>query len=272
MIQPSSKTKVSNGPLSTSQVEFYHETGYLLLKNLFSHDFVAQFASECDRLERDYPDVDDDNLRAQSRPNTEGRSVFDRFDPIIDISPVFAQAAREPNLMNAIGQLFDDTAIIFKDKLIFKRPGTHGYRVHQDYTYWCELPCPPEAMLSVLIAIDPSSPENGALEIYPGLHTEHIGPSEKPHDIFDPNSGLLRESQLKDIQPAMLPLSAGDALVFHSLAPHRSGINQAKSSRRSLFYSYSAGSYGDLYDFYYEKFHGYLRSDRASRADRLHFR
>jgi 2-aminoethylphosphonate dioxygenase len=246
--------------------------GYLHVRGMFSPDLVVQFASECMRLEREYPDVDDSNLRAQSRLNTEGKTVFDRFDPIIDISPVFAQSACDPTLVAAIGQLFSDRALLFKDKLIFKRPGTHGYRIHQDYTYWCELPSPPEAMLSVLVAIDASSADNGALEIYPGVHHQHVGPAEKPHDIFDPNSGLLDEDQMRGIEPVMLPLSPGDALVFHSLAPHRSGINHATTSRRSLYFSYSAGKYGDLYDIYYKNFHGYLRSDRAAQADKLFFR
>jgi 2-aminoethylphosphonate dioxygenase len=272
MIRPATSETVSKGPLTPSQIEFYHKTGYLHLKGLFDSHRVDRFVSECERLVREYPDVDESNLRAQSRPNVEGKTVFDRFDPINDISPVFEQSACDPTLVAAIGQLFADKALLFKDKLIFKRPGTHGYRIHQDYTYWCELPSPPEAMLSVLIAIDASSAENGALEIYPGAHHKHIGPAEKPHDIFDPNSGLLSEDQMKGIEPTMLPLSPGDALVFHSLAPHRSGINHGTTSRRSLYFSYSAARYGDLYDIYYKNFHGYLRSDRADRADKLYFR
>jgi ectoine hydroxylase-related dioxygenase (phytanoyl-CoA dioxygenase family) len=272
MIQQASLKTFADGPLSKSQIQFYYQTGYLHLKSMFSQDTVVQFVSECERLEREYPDVDETNLRAQSRLNTEGRTIFDRFDPIIDISSIFAQSANDSTLVAAIGQLFSDTALLFKDKLIFKRPGTHGYRIHQDYTYWCELPCPPEAMLSVLVAIDASSAENGALEIYPGAHHEHVGPAERPHDIFNPQSGLLTEDQMTGVQPTMLPLNPGDALVFHSLAPHRSGINHGTSSRRTLYFSYSAGKYGDLYDIYYKNFHGYLRSDRADRADKLYFR
>jgi ectoine hydroxylase-related dioxygenase (phytanoyl-CoA dioxygenase family) len=272
MSQKTVSETVTNGPLTNSQIELYHQTGYLHIKGLFNSDVVEQFASECVRLEQAYPEIDETNLRAQSRLNTEGKTVFDRFDPIKDISSIFAQSASDPTLVSAIGQLFSDQALLFKDKLIFKRPGTHGYRIHQDYTYWCELPCPPEALLSVLIAIDASSAENGALEIYPGAHHEHIGPSEKPHDIFNPNSGLLSEDQMKDIEPCLLPLNPGDALIFHSLAPHRSGINHGTTSRRSLYYSYNAGKYGDLYDIYYKNFHGYLRSDRASHAGNLHFR
>lgn len=260
------------GPLSSDQVEFYHVEGYLHLPGVFSADRVARFDVECERLLNENPDADDDNLRAQSRPSDHGGTAFDRFDPIIDISPVFEAAARDHALLALVGQLFDDEAFLFKDKLIFKRPGTHGYRVHQDYTYWCELPCPAEAMLSVLVAIDASDAEKGALEIIPRMHHAHLGPAEKPHDIFDPNSGLLSDSQIAGRDSVLPPLNAGDILVFHSLAPHRSGVNRASTSRRSLYFSYNAGKHGDLYETYYRNFHGYLRSDRSHRAERLHFR
>jgi 2-aminoethylphosphonate dioxygenase len=226
---------------------------------------------ECGRLLHMFNDADESNLRAGVRNSKVGGSVVDRFDPVIDVSPHFAAIAADPRIVEPASELFGDRALIFKDKLIFKRPGTHGYKAHQDYTYWHELGCPPEFMLSVLLAIDDSHAENGALAIYPGLHRRHFGALDRPDDIFNPERGLCSAADLAGVEPYVISLRAGDVLLFHSLAPHESGINNGTASRRSLFLTYSAAKYGDLYADYYRKFHSYLKKDRQSHPQ-VHFK
>ena len=46
--------------------------------------------------------------------------------------------------------------MLFKDKLIFKRPGALGYGLHQDYIAWKSFP---ESFVTVIVAIDPATEE-----------------------------------------------------------------------------------------------------------------
>lgn len=259
------------GGLSPQDVTSYWQQGYLLLRAPFSRTDVRRMQAECDRLMTVYGESDESNLRAQTRPSELGKSVLDRFDPIVDISTVFAEVARAKRLMQPIASLFGAEARLFKDKLIYKRPGTHGYDVHQDYTYWHELNCPPDGLLSALVAIDASHAGNGVMEIYPGLHRELFGGRQRPQGVFDPKQGLVSERDLAGITPLAMPLEPGDVLLFHSLAPHRSGVNRSETARRSLFLTYSDSRYGDLYEAYYRKFHEYLRGDRSNHGSQLHF-
>ena len=47
--------------------------------------------------------------------------------------------------------LYGEPACLFKDKLIFKPPGTLGYKLHQDYISWKSFPT---SFLTVIVAID----------------------------------------------------------------------------------------------------------------------
>ncbi len=187
---------------------------------------------------------------------------MDRLDPVIDISPPLKELTADPRIIAAVSAAIGEPALLFKDKAIMKPPGAYGYSVHQDFTNWQELPVPPELLISALVAIDSGVAENGGLELYPGLHHQHLGPMEKPSDIFNPNAGLVPEELLAGVQPELVEVEPGDLVLFSSLAPHFSGPNRSEQKRRTLFLSYNAARYGDVYDLYYENFYGYLKKDR----------
>lgn len=268
MIQESLK---ATSLYAAQRFELYQQNGYVTLKQVFDLKEVEAMQLECERLMQRFQDADESNLRAGVRNSVTGKPILDRFDPVVDVSPLFASIANDDRLLNPIGELFRDRAMLFKDKLIFKRPGTHGYRAHQDYTYWHELGCPPEYMLSALVAIDDSQIENGALAIYPGLHHHYLGKLETPKEIFNPQHGLANAEHLQGVEPHFVPLQAGDVLIFHSLAPHESGVNNSQKSRRSLFLTYTAAKYGDLYENYYRRFRSYLTADRRQAHHDIRF-
>jgi ectoine hydroxylase-related dioxygenase (phytanoyl-CoA dioxygenase family) len=259
--------------LTAEQLSEYHQKGYIALRGVFSPQEMEVVQQECERIwAESRPRLDESNLRAQTRPHTSGGKVIDRFDPVSDLSPLLKSLLTDERVRTPLRHIFQDDALPFKDKIIFKASGTHGYKIHQDYTYWVELPVPPEALLTVVIAVDAADGDNGAMEFYPGMHNDHLLPNEKPHDIFDPNQGLLPPELLVDRIPEMITVAPGDIIIFGSLVPHQSGINRSGRSRRFLFYSYSAGKYGNLSETYYRNLHGYLRADRAKEGLQTEFR
>lgn len=149
--------------------------------------------------------------------------------------------------MEPLRDIFNDEPLLFKDKLIFKLPGTQGYTMHQDQAWW-QL-CPPDDILSVLIAIDGADAANGALELFSGYH----------HQLLTPKGELrnLDENEIAKIDSArgeLMETQPGDVVIFHSLTPHQSGVNASAKPRRSLYLSYSAARNGDLHDVYYEQY------------------
>ena len=217
--------------------ERYRDDGYVLVRGLFGADEVAAWVGECDRLEASGV-MHPDNLRTHVLNSTRPP---DRLDPVVDLSPVLHSLAG--GLAALAGELLGEEAALFKDKLIFKPPGMRGYLAHQDYAYWHWLPVPPSALLTVLVALDGATVENGAVELFAGFHDRLLTEEGRPADVPDgvlPEHGFLAET------------APGDVVVFHSLTPHRSGDNRTAAPRRQLFLSYSAARYGDLYRRYYD--------------------
>jgi 2-aminoethylphosphonate dioxygenase len=222
-----------------AQAGVYRDDGFVLVRGLFTAPEAEAWVGECERLEASglmHPD----NLRTHVLHSTRPP---DRLDPVVDLSPVFRELAFGERLTALAGELLGDDAVLFKDKLIFKPAGTRGYLAHQDYAYWQWLPAPPAALVTVLVALDAATVENGAVELFAGFHdrllTEPGGPADVPDGVL-PERGLLAET------------APGDVVGFHSLTPHRSGDNRTSLPRRQLFLSYGAARYGDLYRRYYD--------------------
>jgi hypothetical protein len=246
--------------LRPGDVARYGDQGYLVLRGYFATLDAQAWSDECDRLWRTESLVHPDNLRTHVLGSE--REV-DRLDPVLDVSPPLRDIAGD-RLRGAVAQLLADEAFLFKDKLIFKPPGARGYRTHQDYAYWHWLPAPPHALVTVMIAIDGGTRLNGAVEFCPGLHHRLLTPEGVPGDVDD--TDVETPGEIIETEP-------GDVVVFHSLTPHRSGINRSGSMRRQLYLSYSAAAYGNLHEVYYGHLHQTLRDAMApeDRA-RAHFR
>jgi len=254
--------------LSEEQVQQYHRDGYIILRGVFSPDEARLLQEECERLLA-APFVNEKNLRTPTRVTPEGEKKTERIDPVIDISERFHAVVYDERITVPLRQIFAEPACLFKDKLIFKAPQMSGYSMHQDYAWWQpqgeESPLPgihPDKILSVMIAIDAADEENGAIELFPGYHHELLSPvgalrNMTPEEIAKINlcSGVLGAT------------APGDVIIFHSLAPHRSGSNRSSRSRRQLYMTYNATSAGDAYVSQQEHYRNYAsrgKSDKES--------
>ncbi|NUQ00546.1 MAG: phytanoyl-CoA dioxygenase family protein [Armatimonadetes bacterium] len=249
--------------LPAAQVEAFHQNGFLHLPHVFTPAEVAVWHEECERLLASEL-IHDDNVRTRFRVLPDGGRVLEKYDPVVDVSPVFDAVACDERILGPIRQLFDDGALLFKDKLIFKPAGAGGYSAHQDFTWW--QPFPHEKLLSVMVAVDGADAGNGALELMPGRHHRHLVPVGEMR--------ALTEAEIESLQGEwqQVETSPGDILIFHCLTPHRSGQNTSSRSRRQFYPSYSAASYGDLYELHYEHYRWYVeRNLSAEEKARLYF-
>jgi hypothetical protein len=224
----------------------YWEKGYVMLRGLFSKEEIAQCQIETDRLlQQDW--VNPNNIRTPFRMGS--NKAPERIDPIVDMSPLFQKIVSDERLLKVLRDILGDDALLFKDKLILKLPGVDGYTMHQDWAWgWQEL-CPSDEILSVSIQIDGADAANGCIELFPAYHQKLLTPDGlqtnfRPEEVaqIDLSTGEQMETQ------------AGDILIFHSLAPHQSGRNNAAYSRRSLYLTYNSVRAGDLRNTYYERY------------------
>ena len=225
--------------LTPAELEHYRKAGHVTVRGSFAPEEIHEWRQECERLWA-LADAQLDAARIQHRGRVTGGSIADRIDPVVDVSPLFAALARDARILGPVGAALGSGAILFKDKLISKLPGTLGYGLHQDFPYWEWLGIPAAELLSVQVAIDAATEDNGALEVFEGLHHAKVRPA--PDNPLDADEAAVDPSRCKRAD-----LAAGDLLLFHSLVPHKSGPNTSAVSRRALFLTYCAARHADAY-------------------------
>jgi ectoine hydroxylase-related dioxygenase (phytanoyl-CoA dioxygenase family) len=222
--------------LNQHQLARYQARGFVAVRGRFTAKEIARWATECDRLWALLSTSPGDS-RVQFREHVNGTAIADRIDPLLDVSAVFRRLSRDPRIMKPVEDALDGHSKVIKGKLISKRPGTHGYGLHQDFPYWQEFGLPADHLLTVQVAIDPSSEENGGVELWPSRH-QHILPAP-PGNPLDVAASAVAHDEAE-----LIPLAPGDMLFFHSLAPHRSAPNKSNQSRRAVFITYGRLAYG----------------------------
>jgi ectoine hydroxylase-related dioxygenase (phytanoyl-CoA dioxygenase family) len=242
--------------LPSDLIERYRATGYLILLGVFGSEEVAALASEAETLLGRAELIDTANIRCRwSDHVSSGECLFDCFDPVIDIGPVSRYVSRDPRILAPLADLYGEPAHLFKDKLIFKRPGVKGYNLHQDYISWPEFPT---SFVTVIVAIDETNASNGATEIFPGYHQlGNMSPNDGDYHELSPDAIDLATGVTLDLQP-------GDVAIFSGFTPHRSAANESDGWRRQLYLSYNrASDGGEQRDAHYRQFHSWLKKKYA---------
>jgi ectoine hydroxylase-related dioxygenase (phytanoyl-CoA dioxygenase family) len=236
--------------LSNEQLKSYNEQGYLVLRNVFSEQEVKIMQAECDRLLALDSYMDIRNVRAGHKHYANGDVKIERLDPVHDISPVFASLVKDERILSILRDIYLDEPLLFKDKLIFKLPGANGYSMHQDAAWWQGFPI--QGLVSVLIAIDSATADNGGLELFPGYHDRL---RSAPGELRNMNQSEIDEIDLQHGE--IVETNPGDMILFHSFTPHQSGANTSSNSRKQLFLTYSPSKNGQLYYSHYQHYRRY---------------
>jgi len=216
--------------LSADELAAYRRDGFVVARAVLSAAEVAALHVDAERMWRQ---AEGDPTRPGvhwRNHETLGR-VADRLDPVHTISQAFSAVAHDRRLMALASDAIGAPSAFFKDKLIMKPPGVFGYALHHDFAYWAGLGVPADEFVSLFVALDASDASNGALELFPGLHRREL--PVHPDDPFD-----LESAAVAGEESCVPTLAAGDALVFHSLMPHRSAPNLSASPRRTYILTY----------------------------------
>ena len=242
--------------LTDAQRRHYQSEGYLVLPGLFSPEEIAEVVEEAGALLARKDLIASDNIRCRWQPHVvTGECLFETFDPVADIGPCCERLARDPRLLAAVGDLYGEPAFLFKDKLIYKPPGTKGYDLHQDFIAWPDFP---RSFVTAVVALDPSGPDNGCTRVYPGYHRRgYLSPEDGMYHSIPP--GVVDEGRA-----VPLALAPGDVGIFGCFTPHDSAPNRSGRWRRQLYLSYNAASDGgDRRTAHYQEFHAWLRERYA---------
>ncbi|MFC5648639.1 phytanoyl-CoA dioxygenase family protein [Paenibacillus solisilvae] len=218
--------------MTHEEVARYQRDGYLLVNKLFSKE-------ELDRMIREVEGGDRVASSMYSSNDSSGRkarlSIWHELG-----SDMWSNVSICPRLVNGVRILLGEDAAFFHGKVMLKEAHSGGaWEWHQDYGYWYDQGFIYPNMISVFIALDAATRENGCLQVLRGSHKlgrlEHGRVGEQTG--ADVNRINQVESMLDLVHAEMEP---GSALFFHSNLLHSSAANVSDYHRRSFIVCYNA--------------------------------
>ena len=219
--------------LSRAQIEQFHRDGYCVVREFFDEQRMADVARWTEEVTR-YPEEPGRHMvYYEEHIHEPGQRVLSRIENFCPFHDGFDALLRCGLAARTVSQLFAEEAVLFKEKINFKVPGSDGFKAHQDVQAGWDEYSP--LHITLLLSIDAATPENGCLEIAPGQHKQGLlGPKWEP-----------LEDELPGVEYVACPTAPGDAIFFDSFIPHRSYPNSTEEPRRVLYVTYNAASAGD---------------------------
>ena len=217
--------------VTDEQIAEFHETGYLLVRQLFDAE-EAKLLISIARLDREMD---------KARATTDAQGGVSRLRLRNELSDdIYSACVRCRRVVDTMEKLLGDEVYHFHHKMMLKEPFVGGaWEWHQDYGYWYQFnACLFPDMASCMIAVDRATKENGCLQVIKGSHK--LGRVE--HGITGTQTGADMErvtAALQRLELVYCELEPGDALFFHANLLHRSDQNKSPNPRWSLICCYN---------------------------------
>lgn len=225
--------------LNEQDLRTFERDGCLVVRGLFDAAQMEHLSVWADEV-ASLPEVPDRHMVYYEDSLREtGSRVLSRIENFCPYHEDYDSLLNAGYVLGMVSQLFGEPAVLFKDKINFKLPGSDGFKAHQDVQAGWDRYA--NLHITLLVSIDEATEENGCLELVPGAHEKGLlGEAWKPLDDSADSSSYQRCLT----QP-------GDAVFFDSYVPHRSAANATNRPRRVLYVTYNGASQGDHRAQYY---------------------
>lgn len=209
----------------------YRRDGVIRRRGFFNPEEVAELRLAFDQYRSRLAELPDSDFTLEP----DGQTVRN-FWRMEHHDSYFAALARRPKLLSLVSPLVGGDPVIMGVES-FNKPARVGSPVppHQDNAYFCQRP--PD-VLSVWIALDPATAENGAVEYSLGSHLAFL--PHRPSGVKGNSFGLTDPSAADAFPTFLGTLDGGGVLVHHCQTVHRSEPNRSDRSRLSLVIVYRA--------------------------------
>lgn len=209
---------------NTSLATQYEKDGFLVVPDLLN-------TQECEALKAE-------GLKVLSEHAKPGSTVF---VGAAVASTLFYRLASNPRIIRILHQIMPDGIMFMSDKLVFKsgvQPKATPW--HCDCAYWRNT----RPKLSVWIALDNVTVENGAMRVLPGGHHQ-----DWQHSSASQGEEFGNRIQDIDEESAITcKMKAGSALFFSDGLPHSSTPNSNGKDRYAIISTYHAPAPDEDFD------------------------
>ena len=225
--------------LTDRQFEQYQTDGYAVVDGLLSGEEVTALKTRLreyvrgDRQAEGFermlePSVDPDEFAREGDPvrKLEGVDMAREDD-------VFADLATHEGILEVVERLQGPNLKLLRCAGMLKPPGVgSAKKFHQDAAYY---PIRPMDHVTVWVALDEATPENGCMQVVPGAHTDGLLKHEA--EAYDTDI-TVAERDYGESDTVALPMDPGDVLLQHCLLPHYTAPNGSERWRRAMIVAY----------------------------------
>lgn len=208
------------GSLSTSQINAFHEDGFLMPLRGFTEAQAQAFRTRVEDLEARYP--------TGSLPQP--LNQYFRVNGHV-VLPFLVDIATQPPILDAAESILGPDLLLWSVEFFIKEAGSEAIvSWHQDITYWGMEGT--YEQISAWIALTNVTEQSGCMRFVPGSHKQNL---VEHRDTFAANNLLSRGQELAvdvDEDEAVLDeLRPGEFSLHHGRMFHASGPNRSDDRR-----------------------------------------
>ncbi|TDE60325.1 phytanoyl-CoA dioxygenase family protein [Nonomuraea mesophila] len=197
----------------------FDRDGYTIFRNVLDRDLIADASDHVSWLQARHPDRHGEDLGTELVPR----------------DPFWVRLVSDERLLD-IAELFVGPDIALFASHYISKPPFSGKPVlwHQDGAYW---PLEPMRVVTLWLAVDEATTENGCLRVIPGSHREDLHELRQRDDV-DNVLGSESAVAVDESKAVDLVLSPGDVEVHHPNILHASNANTSPKRRCGLTIRY----------------------------------
>ncbi len=236
-----------NPPVDRTLIDQYERDGFLVLRDVFTPEEVANLQAELDQLRGRAESMDRPEVITE-KGSRQVRSIF----KVHELSAVFAKLAADKRLAGLASYLLGDDVYLHQTRLNYK-PGFHGkeFYWHSDFETWhIEDGMPLPRALSISVSLTDNTPHNGPLLVMPGSHKHYVvcegetPPENYQMSLQAQETGVPSDENLARLaeQGGLVDTAgpAGSVLIFDCNLMHGSNSNITHLPRSNAFFVYNA--------------------------------
>lgn len=200
--------------------EQYDREGYVAVREVLDAGLIAEMREHIAWLLKNHPGT---------RPEQLHHTLM------VD-DPFWVRVVRDKRLLDVAEQFLGPDIALFASHYICKPP-RDGQSVlwHQDGSYW---PLEPMQVVTLWIAVDDSTPENGCMRVIPATQHLDLQALQERQDLPNVLESGMDEALVEEARAVDIILKAGDVSIHHPNVIHGSNPNTSEKWRRALTIRY----------------------------------
>ena len=220
------------GSIKQNRLEEYRQNGYIVEKSFFDQEEIGLLH----RAAKEDRQLDQHSFgRGDGEGGTVRLSLWNHPGDTI-----YGMFARCESVVDSAETLLGGEVYHYHSKMIMKDAKVGGaWAWHQDYGYWYQNGVLFPLLTSAYIAVDPSTKENGCMQVLKGSHLmgriDHILTGDQAGADME----RVKEAE-KRLELVYVTMDPGDVLFFDSNLLHRSDQNKSENPRWSMICCYNA--------------------------------